>query len=47
MSEDDDAVTALMGLGFTKQESVQAVARAKAKGAKSVEDILAGALRGM
>lgn len=47
MSEDDDAVSALMGLGFTKQESVQAVARAKAKGAKTVEDIIAGALRGM
>ncbi len=47
MSEDDDAVSALMGLGFTKQESAQAVTKAKAKGAKTVEDILAAALRGM
>ena len=36
-----------MGLGFTKQESAQAVTKAKAKGAKTVEDILAAALRGM
>ncbi len=47
MSEDDDAVSALMGLGFTKQESTQAVARAKAAGAKTVEEILSAALRGM
>ena len=47
MSEDDDAVAALMGLGFTKQESAQAVSRAKAAGARSVEEILAMALRGM
>lgn len=45
--EDDDAVSALMGLGFTKQESVRAVERAKANGATTVEEILAGALRGM
>lgn len=45
--EDDDAVAALMGLGFTKQESVRAVERAKANGATTVEEILAGALRGM
>jgi len=47
MQEDDDAVSALMGLGFTKQESVRAVERARNAGAKSVEDILAAALRGM
>ncbi len=46
-SEDDDAVSALMGLGFTRQESAQAVTKAKAQGAKTVEDILALALRGM
>ncbi len=46
-SEDDDAVSALMGLGFTRQESAQAVTKAKAQGAKTVEDILAVALRGM
>lgn len=47
MSEDDDAVAALMGLGFTKQESAQAVARAKSGGAKTVEEIISAALRGM
>lgn len=47
MSEDDDAVAALMGLGFTKQESAQAVTKAKAIGAKTVEEILSVALRGM
>ncbi len=47
MSEDDDAVSALMGLGFTKQESAQAVSRAKSLGAKTVEEIISTALRGM
>lgn len=45
--QDDDAVSALMGLGFTKQESARAVERAKSAGARSVEEILAMALRGM
>lgn len=45
--EDDDAVAALMGLGFTKQESARAVERAKSAGARTVEDIIAAALRGM
>ena len=45
--EDDDAVSALMGLGFTKQESVRAVERARAAGAETVEDVLALAIRGM
>ncbi len=45
--DDDDAVSALMGLGFTKQESARAVERARANGAKTVEDILSLALRGM
>ena len=45
--EDDDAVAALMGLGFTKQESARAVDKAKKAGAKTVEDILQMALRGM
>lgn len=45
--EDDDAVAALMGLGFTKQESARAVERAKNGGAKTAEEILAAALRGM
>ncbi len=46
-SEDDDTVSALMGMGFTRQESSQAVSRAKAHGAKTVEEIIATALRGM
>ena len=45
--EDDDAVAALMGLGFTRQESARAVERARAAGAKTVEDVLALALRGL
>ncbi len=45
--EDDDAVSALMGLGFTKQESARAVQRAKASGAVTVEEIISLALRGM
>ena len=44
---DDDAVAALMGLGFTRQESARAVERAKAAGAATVEDIIQAALRGM
>lgn len=46
-AEEDDAVSALMGLGFTKQESVRAVERAKAAGAVAVEEIIATALKGM
>ncbi len=45
--EDDDAVAALMGLGFTRQESTRAVERAKEAGAKSAEEIISLALRGM
>ena len=45
--EDEDAVSALMGLGFTRQESARAVERAKESGAKTVEEILSVALRGM
>lgn len=47
VAEDDDAVSALMGLGFTKQESARAVERARASGAKAVEEIISAALRGM
>ena len=43
---DEDAVSALMGLGFTKSESVQAVKRAKDQGAKSVEEVIMRALQG-
>lgn len=45
--EDEDAVSALTGLGFTRQESTRAVERAKEAGAKTVEEILSIALRGM
>ena len=45
--EDEDAVAALMGLGFTRQESARAVDRAREADAKSVEEILAAALKGM
>lgn len=44
--EDEDAVSALMGLGFTKNESVQAVKRAHDLGAKTTEDIIRKALMG-
>ena len=45
--EDDDAVAALMGLGFTKQESARAVERAKEAGARTIEEIIGTALKGM
>ena len=40
----DDAVLALMALGFTKQESVNAIKRVDASG-KSVEEIVKAALK--
>jgi len=43
--EDEDAVNALLSLGFTKQESVNAVRTAKENGATSVNEIIAGALK--
>ena len=45
-AEDEEAIDALMGLGFTKAESAQAVKRARDTGAKSVEDIIRRALQG-
>ncbi len=44
--EDEDAIAALMGLGFTKAESAQAVKRAKEKGAATTEEIIRKALQG-
>ena len=44
---DEDAVVALMTLGFQRSESEKAIARAKAEGASSLEDIIMTALRGM
>lgn len=46
-SGDEDSVVALMTLGFTRAESVKAIERARAQGAKSVEDIIMLALKGM
>ncbi|MDE7182436.1 MAG: Holliday junction branch migration protein RuvA [Clostridia bacterium] len=44
---DEDAVVALMTLGFTRAESEKAISRARASGATSVEDIIMLALKGM
>lgn len=44
---DEDAVVALISLGFTRAESERAVAKAKSGGAKTVEDIIMQALKGM
>ncbi len=44
--EDEDAVATLQNLGFTRSESVQAVNRAKADGATTVEEIVFRALQG-
>ena len=46
-SGDEDAVVALMTLGFPRSESEKAIARAKASGASTLEDIIMVALRGM
>ena len=43
---DEEAVSALMGLGFTRNESVQAVKRAREAGATDVEQIIRKALQG-
>ncbi len=45
-AQDDEAVSALMGLGFTKNESVQAVKRAHDMGATTTEEIIRKALQG-
>ncbi len=47
VSEDDDAIAALMGLGFSKQESARSVERARSSGAATIEEIIASALRNM
>ncbi len=43
--EDDDAVFALMSLGFTKAECVSAVKKAKEQGADTLEKIISVALK--
>ena len=42
---DEEAVSALMGLGFTRNESVQAVKKARDNGAATVEQIIIKALQ--
>ena len=44
---DEDAVIALMSLGFSKTESVKGVETAYANGATTIEQVIAFALRGM
>lgn len=46
-SGDEDAVVALMTLGFSRTESERAISRAKERGASSLEDIIMLALKGM
>ena len=46
-SGDEDAVVALMTLGFSRSESEKAISRARANGANTVEDIIMLALKGM
>lgn len=45
--EDEDAVIALMGLGFSGVQSRNAVKIAREKGAKTIEDLIALALRNL
>ena len=46
-SETDDAIVALMGLGFTRSESLQAVRKAKADGATTIQQTISFALKSM
>lgn len=43
---DEEAVSALMGLGFTRAESTNAVKKAREAGAASVEEVIMKALQG-
>ena len=43
---DEEAVSALMGLGFTRTESAQAVKKARDLGAGTVEEVIMKALQG-
>ena len=44
---DEEAVAALMGLGFTRAESTQAVKKARDLGATTVEEVIMKALQGV
>lgn len=45
-AQDEEAISALMGLGFTRNESTQAVKKAHDLGANTVEEIIMKALQG-
>ena len=45
--DNEDAIIALMSLGFTKQECVKAVKDAKANGAESIQQLISFALKSM
>ncbi|HBF86095.1 MAG TPA: Holliday junction branch migration protein RuvA [Clostridiales bacterium] len=45
--EDEDAVIALTGLGFTSTESKNAVKAAREAGAKTIEEVIASSLRSL
>lgn len=45
--DNEDAIIALMSLGFTKQECVKAVKEAKANGAESIQQLISYALKSM
>ena len=45
--DNEDAIIALMSLGFTKQECVKAVKEAKANGAESIQQLISFALKSM
>lgn len=44
-TEDEDAIIALMSLGFTKQECVSAIKNAKEQGAKTIEQLISFAIK--
>lgn len=46
-SEDEDAVIALIGLGFSSADSRKAVQKAKESGAKTAQEVISAALRSM
>ncbi len=46
-SEDEDAIIALMGLGFSGIQSRNAVKTAKDQGAKNIQDVISFALKSM
>lgn len=46
-SEDEDAIIALMGLGFSGIQSRNAVKTAKDQGAKTIQDVISFALKSM